>query len=97
MDTVAENWLTARARDIRVWRWLVALLAAGLLVFILPIPHIAIVALIFGVAVVKAALVVRDYMHLKAEHPLIYVIAFVPALIALGLLLALIPDIALQR
>ncbi len=97
MDTVAENWLTARARDVRIWRWLVALLAVGLMVFMLPIPRIAIVALIFGVAVVKAVLVVRDYMHLKAEHLFIYVIAFVPVLIILGLLFALIPDIALRR
>lgn len=97
MDISVDNWMMARARDVRVWRWLVALLAAGLVAFILPIPRLAVIVLIFAVAAVKAALVVRNYMHLKAEHLLIYLIALVPVLLFLGLLLALMPDIALRR
>lgn len=97
MDVSVDNWLTARARDVRVWQWLVVLLAAGLVAFMLPIPRVAIIVLIFAVAVVKAALVVRNYMHLKAEHLLLYLIPLVAVLLFLGLLLALLPDIGLRR
>lgn len=92
--TSAENVLPGY---VIVWVWLVVLLGAGLAVVSLPIPRTAAVALVFGVASLKAGLVVRNYMHLKSEHRLIYAIALVPVLLFVGLLLALIPDIAMRR
>ena len=80
-----------------VWIWLVVLLVAGLSIFGLPIPREVAVGLIFGVAAVKAGLVLRNYMHLKHEHYLIYLIILVPVLFFLGLALALIPDIVLRH
>ena len=46
---------------------------------------------IFSIAAIKAALVLRNYMHLKHEHLLIYLIVAIPALFVLGLTLSLIP------
>jgi len=85
------------ARYIGVWVWLVALLAAGLAVMALPVPKLAALALIFGIASIKAALVIRNYMHLKYESLFIIAVALVPVLLFIGLAIALIPDIAMHR
>jgi hypothetical protein len=76
---------------------LVLLLVVGLAIFALPIPRAVAVALIFSVAAVKAALVLRNYMHLKHEHLLIYIIVAVPALFLLGFAVALIPDLVFRH
>jgi caa(3)-type oxidase subunit IV len=81
---------------VAVWVWLVALLVVGVAIVALPIPKLAAVALVFTVAVVKAAMVVRNYMHLKSEHMLIIAIAMVPVLFFIGLMITLVPDIAMR-
>ena len=80
-----------------VWIWLVALLAVGLTLFGLPIPRGVAVGLIFAVAAMKAVLVLRNYMHLKHEHFLIYLIVLVPLLFFIGLALALVPDLVYRH
>lgn len=80
-----------------VWGWLVVLLIAGLAIFVLPIPKSAAVLMIFGVAAIKAALVLRNFMHLKHEHILIYLIALVPMILFLAFALSLIPDIVYRH
>lgn len=80
-----------------IWIWLVVLLVVGLSIFGLPIPREVAVGLIFGVAAVKAGLVLRNYMHLKHEHYLIYLIVLVPVLFFLGFAITLIPDIVLRH
>ncbi|MDO8433361.1 MAG: cytochrome C oxidase subunit IV family protein [Candidatus Binatus sp.] len=80
-----------------IWIWLLVLLGAGMAVFKLPISRIPALVLIFGIATLKAALVLRNYMHLKSEQVLIYAIAFVPVLLAIGMALVLIPDIVFRR
>jgi caa(3)-type oxidase subunit IV len=82
---------------VTVWGWLVALLAAGIAAIFLPVPKALALGLVFSAAVAKAGLVVRNYMHLRSEHLLIYAIAFVPVALFLGLLLALVPDIVFNR
>lgn len=99
MDTSID---AAKVRDssslyVEVWAALVLLLVAGLAIFVLPIPRALAVALIFTVAAVKAGLVIRNYMHLKHEHLLIYIIIAVPALFLLGFAIALIPDIVFRH
>jgi cytochrome c oxidase subunit IV len=96
METLLESAAT-RAHYIAIWRWLVLLVAAALLVTLLPIPKIAALVLVFGIAVVKAVMVMRDYMHLKAERLIIHAIALIPILLFIGLALTLIPDIALRH
>ena len=96
METLLESAAT-RAHYVAIWRWLVALVIAALVVTLLPIPKIAALLLVFGIAVVKAAMVMRDYMHLKSETLIIHAIALIPILLFIGLLLTLIPDIALRH
>ncbi len=81
---------------VAVWVWLVVLLVVGLAIVALPIPKLAAVSLVFAVAAVKAAMVVRNYMHLKSEHLLIIAIAMIPVLFFIGFLITLIPDIAMR-
>jgi caa(3)-type oxidase subunit IV len=80
-----------------VWVWLVLLLIAGLAIFVLPIPRTVGVVIIFSIAAIKAALVLRNYMHLKHEHILIYMIVAIPALFLIGMAIALIPDIVYRH
>jgi|SRR6516162_2618236 cytochrome c oxidase subunit IV len=98
-DVSAETVLgrNDRALYLTVWGLLVLLLLAGLAIFVLPIPRVVGISLIFSVAAVKAFLVLRNYMHLKHEHLLIYGIVLVPALFLLGFALALVPDIVLRH
>ncbi len=86
----------ARSEYFVVWVWLVVLLIVGVTLVVLPIPKTAAVFLVFGVAAIKAGMVVRNYMHLKSEHLLIIAIALVPLLFFIGLLMVLIPDIAMR-
>ena len=81
---------------IEIWAWLVGLLAIGTAAVFLPIPKLAALLVVFAVAIVKAVLVVRNYMHLKAEHLMIYLIAAIPVLLILIMAIALLPDIALR-
>ena len=96
METLLESAAT-RARYIAIWRWLVILVVLGLLASALPIPKVVVLLLVFGIAGVKAAMVMRDYMHLKAESLIIHAIAIIPILLFIALALTLIPDIALHR
>jgi len=81
---------------VTIWVWLVVLLVLGLAIMALPIPKVIVVAMVFAVAVVKAAMVVRNYMHLKSEHMLIIAIVMVPVIFFFGFLITLIPDIAMR-
>lgn len=90
------NHLSDR-RSVIIWVWLVGLLIAGMAVFTLHLPTLAALAIIFGIAAIKATLVLRDYMHLKAEPRIIYLIAFVPILLAIAMALVLIPDLVYNK
>jgi caa(3)-type oxidase subunit IV len=96
-DATIDSASDDRRLYIVVWVSLVVLLIVGLAIFTLPIPRELAVTLIFSVAAIKAALVLRNYMHLKHEHLLIYIIVLVPALFLLGFALALIPDIVYRH
>jgi caa(3)-type oxidase subunit IV len=82
---------------VTVWSWLVLLLVLGLVLAFLPFGKAMVIFLIFAVAVVKAFLVARHYMHLKSETLLIYAIAGVPVILLVGRALALVPDIVFNR
>jgi len=92
IDTRAESSLY-----MLIWVWLVFLLVAGLVIFVLPIPRTAAVLIIFSIAAIKAILVLRNFMHLKHEHLVIYLTVLVPALLFLGMALTLIPDIVYRH
>lgn len=81
---------------VTIWFLLIALLGAGLLLIALPLSGFVLVTLIFATAAVKAALVVRHYMHLRAQPWVIYAIAGIPVVLGVVMVLALIPDIAMR-
>jgi len=82
---------------IAIWTWLLVLLGIGLLCAYLPFGKAMAIFLIFMVAVIKAFLVARHYMHLRTENLLIYAIAGIPVLLLIGMTLALVPDIVFNR
>jgi cytochrome c oxidase subunit 4 len=55
------------------------------------------VGIALAIATIKATFVVRFFMHLKFEGKLVYTILFAPLTLAIVLIVALIPDIALGR
>ncbi len=89
--------MTHRPSYLSIWIWLLALMAISVSGAFLPIPRSVIVVLLFGVATVKALLVVRHYMHLKAESWLLYAIAVVPVAFVIGFIITLLPDFVFRR
>jgi len=74
-----------------IWLWLVGLVIVSVGASSL-LPKTQALALIFSVAVVKAFLVARNYMHLKNEKPIYYAIALIPLAFVIILLFGLFPD-----
>ena len=74
-----------------IWYWLMALVIVSVGASIV-LPKAEALMLIFSVAVIKALLVARNYMHLKHEKALIYAIALVPLAFVIIFLLGLFPD-----
>jgi caa(3)-type oxidase subunit IV len=74
-----------------VWYWLMALLILSVgASFVLAKAQALLV--IFTIAVIKALLVARNYMHLKHEKAIIYAIAIVPVAFVIIFLIGLFPD-----
>lgn len=74
-----------------IWYWLMALVVFSVGASYV-LPKAQALTLIFIVAVIKAFLVARNYMHMKHEKALIYAIALVPVVFVLIFLLGLFPD-----
>ena len=77
---------------VKIWVWLLGLMALSLVAGLLPGGRAVAVTLIFTAALVKAGLVAANYMHLRFEPRLIYAIVLVPVLFVLVLAAALFPD-----
>ena len=82
---------------IEIWYWLLALLGIGTIVVFTPVSKAFALVVVFGVAAIKGVLVVRNYMHLKQEHLIFYLIAGLPVLLIIIMLIALLPDIAFHH
>ncbi len=78
-----------------IWVWLVALTVGYLVERFIGVPRHVALAVIFGIALVKALLVAWNYMHLKHESRIIFVILLIPILLFAILVLLLLPDITL--
>ena len=74
-----------------IWVWLLALVVVSVAA-VAVLPKFQALLLIFAVAIVKALLVARNYMHLKNERVIIYVIVLIPLTFVIILLFALFPD-----
>jgi len=81
---------------VTIWVYLLILVAAGVAVLGAPVSKTVAVVLIFGVAVVKATLVIRHYMHVRQQPLMIYAMLTIPVLLAIAMTLALLPDIGLR-
>jgi caa(3)-type oxidase subunit IV len=76
---------------LKIWIWLLALVVVSVAAASI-LPKTQALVLIFTVAVVKALLVARNYMHLKNERVIIYAIVLIPLAFIIILLFALFPD-----
>lgn len=74
-----------------IWLWLVALVVISVAAASV-LPKAQALTLIFLIAIVKALLVARNYMHLKNEKPIIYAMALVPLAFIIIFLFGLFPD-----
>ncbi|MBI2348303.1 MAG: cytochrome C oxidase subunit IV family protein [Deltaproteobacteria bacterium] len=78
---------------IGVFWWLLALTILEIAVIYMPVARLAIVILLVGMALTKAALVALYFMHLRFERVTLGVIALTPLVLCLFLILMLSPDI----
>lgn len=74
-----------------IWLWLVVLVAISVGAASV-LPKVQALALVFSIAIVKAVLVARHYMHLKNEKPIYYAMALVPLAFIILFLFGLFPD-----
>jgi len=74
-----------------IWYWLMALVILSVAASYV-LPKAEALMLIFAVALIKALLVARNYMHLKHESALIYAIVLVPLAFVIVFLIGMIPD-----
>jgi caa(3)-type oxidase subunit IV len=83
---------TAHSRHyLIIWAWLLALVIVSVAATS-ALPKLQAMLLIFSVAVIKALLVARNYMHLRNEKAIIYAMVLVPLAFVLILLFGLFPD-----
>ena len=74
-----------------IWIWLLALVVLSVAAASI-LPKTQSLVLIFAVAILKALLVARNYMHLKNERAIIYAMVLIPLTFVIILLFALFPD-----
>jgi len=74
-----------------IWLWLLALVVVSVAAASI-LPKFQAMVLIFAVAIVKALMVARNYMHLKNERAIIYAMVLLPLMFVLILLFGLFPD-----
>ncbi len=74
-----------------IWVWLLLLVIVSVSASSV-LPKFQALVLIFTVAIAKALLVARNYMHLKHERAIIYAMALVPLAVVIILLFTLFPD-----
>ena len=85
----------ARANYFLVWAWFVLLVIVSITASLV-LPKSAALLLIFLIALIKAIIVLLNYMHLKFERHVLNALVIVPFLIVIVLLFALFPDFVLH-
>ena len=76
---------------LNIWYWLLGLVIASVTAASI-MPKLQAMVLVFSIAIIKALLVARNYMHLKNEKAIYYALALVPLAFIAVLLFALFPD-----
>ena len=80
-------------RYLQVFAWLSILTALELGMIYMPIPRMAIGAMLVILAATKATLVALYFMHLAVEKRTLAYIALTPAILCVLLVFALLPDL----
>lgn len=94
---MAHNEHHHAANPYVIWVWLVAFLIAGFVVFELGFSTFTAVVLLFSLALLKAFLVVRHYMHMYNQPVALYAIAGIPVILMIFMVVSLLPDIAFHQ
>jgi len=84
----------AEPNYLSIFWWLLALTILEIAVIYTPIARLAIIILLVGFALAKAALVAMYFMHLRFERITLAMIAVTPLIICLFLILMLLPDMS---
>ncbi len=84
----------AEPNYISIFWCLLALTILEIAVIYTPIARLAIIILLVGFALAKAALVAMYFMHLRFERITLAMIAVTPLIICLFLILMLLPDMS---
>jgi len=89
---VEEHFAGTNKLFISIWVWLVALTLVEIFLAYKPMPIFLMLAVLLGLSIIKAALIVAYFMHLKFER-LSLILTIVPALVVCIMLLAVFfPD-----
>jgi caa(3)-type oxidase subunit IV len=89
----AEQLAHEQRRYMQVFVWLAVLTVIEIAIIYLPLPRLAIGAMLVMLAATKAALVALFYMHLSVEKRTLTYIALTPAVLCVLLVFALLPDL----
>ena len=84
----------AEPNYISIFWWLLALTILEIAAIYMPIARLAVIILLVGFALAKAALVAMYFMHLRFERFTLAMIAVTPLIICLFLILMLLPDMS---
>lgn len=82
-------------RYVAIWALLMAIFAVSLAAGSLHLERTTVMVILFGAALVKAWLVLRNFMHLRGVTPWLYAIVGVPLFLAIFMVIAFVPDIGL--
>jgi cytochrome c oxidase subunit IV len=83
---VEEHFAGSNKLFISIWVWLVALTLVEIFLAYKPMPTLLMLGVLLGLSIIKAALIVAYFMHLKFER-LSLILTIVPMLIVCILLL----------
>ena len=90
--TEAEHFAGSNKLFISIWVWLLAITGFEVFLGYIHLPVIYMLTILMGLSIIKAALIVAYFMHLRFER-LNLVLTIVPALvICICLLLVFFPD-----
>jgi cytochrome c oxidase subunit 4 len=90
--TEAEHFAGSNKLFISVWVWLLAITGVEVFLGYIHLPIVYMLTILMGLSIIKAALIVAYFMHLRFER-LNLILTIVPALvICICLLLVFFPD-----
>ena len=81
---------------VKIWYWLLVLLAISVAGPMLEVPALTLIAA-FGIAIIKSFLVAANYMHLKFEKKIIWLLLIMALCLLGGFFFGTAPDIMMTE